>query len=73
MALISVTGVSADPLAGFTAAMNFLCTKEGQVVAADIHSIVVDMIKFFHQKNSTTTDFVGPKLPTVPVAPAVKP
>ena len=73
--LISVTGISSDPLAGFTAAMNFLCTPAGQLVATDLHAVIVDMIKFFHQKHTTTTDFVGPIAPKVVpvVAPAVKP
>jgi hypothetical protein len=71
--LISITGVSADPLAGFTAAMNFLSTPAGQLVATDLHDVIVDMIKFFHSKNSTTSAFVGPVLTTIAPAPALKP
>lgn len=57
MSLISVTGISADPLAGFTATMNFLATPAGQLVATDVHDVIVDLIKFFHQKNGTTASF----------------
>jgi hypothetical protein len=59
MSLISITGISADPLAGFTATMNFLATPAGQLVATDVHDVIVDLIKFFHQKNGTTATFVA--------------
>lgn len=49
--LISVTGISADPLAGYTATMNFLISPEGQKIAGEINDIIVDLIKFFHSKN----------------------
>lgn len=46
MALIQISGP--DPLPGFTATMNFLATAEGQQVAKDIHDVIANLIKFFH-------------------------
>jgi hypothetical protein len=43
--------IGGDPLPGYTATMQFLQTPAGQIVVADLHKVIVDMINFFHQRH----------------------
>lgn len=49
-----ITLSAGDPIAGYTATMNFLCTPGGQRIVTRVEDIIVDLIKLFHQKNGGT-------------------
>lgn len=49
-----ITLSAGDPIAGYTATMNFLATPAGQVIVSQLDNVIVDLIKLFHQKNGGT-------------------
>lgn len=48
---MSLITIGPDPLPGYTATMQFLETPAGQTVVNDLHNVIVDLVKFFHQKH----------------------
>lgn len=49
MANLNITA-GVDPLPGFTAFMNFLCTPAGQQFAEELHTVITDLVGLFHKK-----------------------